>query len=449
MISLQSQIKTYHYPNGDIQRVQVVRWEDWSQLDFLEMSYNEGALTCFSNIYRNFLVPSAPWLFGNLVMFHIPEGMEVPFPRRTGKFGHVSHPLTAAAAALADGVRIIKGKPVFTNDSAAAFWRALEARDSIRIISGKLPTTTIIPLGDLPGYMTEAEPDARLKVNASFFIMDRFDCATIYDHVGTPIGLRVKDGRVFAPPLYNREALLVKNDGTVTVTSMDVTNLALEINGKVYRHGENAKIYTRPRRAHSPANSGKTLVIVGDRVAAVGTGKLPVPASGFLLCPREDFPVSPGDPVTYPGLEDVRFGIQVGNSILREGVKTETFLSKFYNIRRGEPIPYPPSLYPMDFDHARAARIALGADEKGRPMLLWAEGAAKFGYVAGQGSCGASLKEMADICADVGMVNAVNLDGGGSAQILLRGRRHLKISDRNPDTSEAERPVPLGLVIRR
>ena len=82
-------------------------------------------------------------------------------------------------------------------------------------------------------------------------------------------------------------------------------------------------------------------------------------------------------------------------------------------------------------------------------MLLWAEGAAKFGYVPGQGSCGASLKEMAEICADVGMVNAVNLDGGGSAQILLRNRRSLKISDRNPDTSEAERPVPLGLMIRR
>ena len=56
---------------------------------------------------------------------------------------------------------------------------------------------------------------------------------------------------------------------------------------------------------------------------------------------------------------------------------------------------------------------------------------------------------MAEICADVGMVHAVNLDGGGSAQILLNNRRSLEISDRNrEDHSEAERPVPLGLIIR-
>jgi exopolysaccharide biosynthesis protein len=104
----------------------------------------------------------------------------------------------------------------------------------------------------------------------------------------------------------------------------------------------------------------------------------------------------------------------------------------------------------MDFDHARAARIALGADRAGKPMLLWAEGAAKFGYTPGKGSCGASLKEMAEICADLGMENAVNLDGGGSAQILLNNCRSLLISDRKKeDASEAERPVPLGLVIRR
>ena len=46
------------------------------------------------------------------------------------------------------------------------------------------------------------------------------------------------------------------------------------------------------------------------------------------------------------------------------------------------------------------------------------------------------------------MVNAVNLDGGGSAQILLHNLRSLKISDRAEDGTETERPVPMGLVIR-
>ena len=70
-------------------------------------------------------------------------------------------------------------------------------------------------------------------------------------------------------------------------------------------------------------------------------------------------------------------------------------------------------------------------------------------YEAGKDSCGASLAEMAEIAEDLGLVNAVNLDGGGSAQIILNEQRYLQISDRNfQDNSESERPVPVGLVIK-
>ena len=36
VIIMESQIKTYTYPNGDIQRVQVVRPDSWAELNFLE-----------------------------------------------------------------------------------------------------------------------------------------------------------------------------------------------------------------------------------------------------------------------------------------------------------------------------------------------------------------------------------------------------------------------------
>lgn len=445
---MESNLKTYTYPNGDIQRVQLVRLESWDSLDFFQLSGSGRTLERFSGIYRDFLVPAAPWLFGNMILFCIPPELSVDFPFETSGYGTVVDRLTAAAVALKEGVRIVGRSPRFRNDRVRKFWRMLEERNCIRIVSGKLPVTTIIPLGNLPGYLTEAAPDAPLKVNASFFIMDKFDCATVYDHVGTPFGLTVKDGVVTRPPLYNREALLVARDGSVTVRNLDIRDLGIEIRGQLFRSSENCVLYSRPKQPRSPLSSRQSVVIVGDRVAAVGTGSLPVPASGFVLCPRTPLSVSPGDMVCYRGLEDVRFGIQVGNSILRSGKKTEKFLSRFYNIRHLQPIPYPPSLYPMNFAHARAARIALGADKDGKPMLLWAEGAAKFGYVPGKGSCGASLSELAEICADMGMVNAVNLDGGGSAQILLNNQRFLKISDRDfRDYAEAERPVPLALVV--
>lgn len=444
---MNSTLKTYEYPDGTLQRVQLVQADSWESLEYRNLRYAEGALDCFANIFRQYLIPACPWLFGHLVLFHIPRGLTIPFPIQT-RYGAVADDLTAAAAALRSGLRITASGPVFRDDTVKQFYEQLHSRDCIRIVSGKLPTTQFIPVGNTPGFLSKTDPTAKLKVNASFFIMDPFDCATVYDHVGTCLGLMVKDGTVLNPPLYGREALLVKKDGSVTVESADIRRMTIHIGDTEYRHGENAVLYTRPQQFRSPPGKGTRLVIVGCRVAAVSESSVPIPASGFVLCPKESCHIRPGDAVSYPGMEDVAFGIQVGNSILRDGVKTEEFRSRFYNIRRLQPVPYPPSLYPMNFRKSRAARIALGADAAGKPMVLWAEGAPKLGYIPGQHSQGASLSDMADICADLGMVNAVNLDGGGSAQILLNNQRFLEISDRNPDRTESERLVPNALIIR-
>ena len=449
-MSMENQIKVFTYPDGNIQRVQLVRPDRWEQLEFWKLSYEEPALKCFADIYRQYLVPACPWLFGNMVMFRLPEDVEVPFPFSTDRDGHVEDKLTAAAAALRRGVRFWRGEPRFRDEQTEAFWRELDSRGCIALVRGKLPITTIIPVGQNTGYMTRTEPEAAMKVNASFFIMDRFDCATVYDHIGTPLGLCVKDGIVSNPPLYGREALLVRPDGAVSVEPVELGDLTVEIAGKRFIPGENAILYTRPRRFRTPSGRGKRIVVVGCRVAAVSEGgSVEIPASGFVLCPLEECDIRPGDRVVYRGMEDVTFGIQVGNSIVRNGEITTRFHSRFYNIRHLEPVPYPPGLYTMDFNHARAARIALGADRDGKPMLVWAEGAAKLGHIPGKDSRGATLKDMGEICAELGMVNGVHLDGGGSAQILLKNRRSLRISDRNAeDFSEAERPVPLALIVR-
>ena len=55
---------------------------------------------------------------------------------------------------------------------------------------------------------------------------------------------------------------------------------------------------------------------------------------------------------------------------------------------------------------------------------------------------------MSEICQMADMHNGINLDGGGSAQILLKNNRKLKISDRDRYSFiEKERAVPIGLVI--
>lgn len=446
--NMNSEIMTFSYPGGEVQRVQVVRPDSWDDLEFLRPDPSESAFDGFCRIYEEHLIPAAPYAFGNIVMFRLPEGVEVPFSFESGNYGAVAESLTAAAIGLRRGIKVLGKNIWFRDEMTRKFWKELESRDSVRIVRGMLPITTVIPVGAEAGLMSATEPEAAMKVNANFFVMDPFDCATPYDHIGIPFGLLVKNGTVEQPPLFGREALMVRRDGSVRIEAPELKSLRIRIGGVVFVHGENARFYSRPK--HPVAFAKKAIVVIGRQVVSVREGGfVPVPGAGFVICTGEDCVVKPGDRVTYEGLEDVLFGIQVGNSILRDGIKTDRFISKFYHIKHLQPVPYPPCLYPMDFRNARAARIAIGADKDGKPMLLWAEGAAKLGHKPGVDSCGATLPDMARICAEVGMVNAVNLDGGGSAQILLKNVRSLMISDRRAeDFAESERAVPLGLMVK-
>lgn len=452
---MKSEVKIFQRENNEIQRVHVVRWDDWSKLDFLRLKPEStqqqiDALKCFRDIYQNYLVPACPWIFKQMVMFTLPDDVEVADTYTSKKYGEVSDRLTIASILLEKGVKIKKGQPVFLEPSAEQLWKELEKRECVYIISGKLPMTQIIPVGKNVGYLSQTEPDAQLKVNANFFIMDPIDCATIYDQVGEPFGLCIKDGVIMQPPLFNREALMIEKDGGVYIINSDVTRFEIEVGGKRYKHEENAIIYTRPEYKKAPRGKGISLVIIGRRVVAVKrSGSVEIPASGFVMRVSKDCNVRPGDEVTYCGMRGVAVGIQVGNSVIYRCHKTETFLSRFYNLYHLESVPFPPSLYPMDFKKARAARVALGADIYGKPVLFWVEGKGKLGYTPGVDSTGASLSEMADIAAELGVADAINLDGGGSAQMIINGTRALRISDRNvADNSDAERLIPMGLMIK-
>lgn len=489
---MKSEVKVFDRGNGEIQRVQVVSWDDWSQIDFLYLKQEtieqqKRALKCFYDIYHNFLIPTQPWVFPQMVMFVLPEddemmdvlvecakaGMRVEEVAAKNsavdgegtklhadmiesrvyyaseKYGNISDPLTIATILLQEGIRVKKEQVHFLNAQAERLYHELEKRGCAHVVCGKFPKTKVIPVGRYAGYLSEVEKDVKIKANANFFIMDPFDCATIYDQVGTPFGMCIKDGVVENPPLYNREALLIEQEGASYISEKDIHELIVEIHDKTYISGKNASIYTRPKYAKTPDDNRVKVVIVGRQVVAVKrSGSVPVPASGFVLSIKGG-KIAPGDLVTYHGLKDVQFGIQIGNSIIRKGVKTERFISCFYNIYKLQRTPFPPSLYPMDYENARAARMAIGADADGKPVLFWAEGKGKLSYTPGEDSTGASLSEMAEIASALGLRNAVNLDGGGSAQILLDGARALHISDRNKeDNSDAERLVPMGLVVR-
>jgi exopolysaccharide biosynthesis protein len=59
-------------------------------------------------------------------------------------------------------------------------------------------------------------------------------------------------------------------------------------------------------------------------------------------------------------------------------------------------------------------------------------------------AAGATLTQEAQIFKDLGCVEALNLDGGGSSCLLINGKETITVSDK-----EGQRPVPAVFIIQQ
>ncbi len=81
-------------------------------------------------------------------------------------------------------------------------------------------------------------------------------------------------------------------------------------------------------------------------------------------------------------------------------------------------------------------RTAMGYTKEGKLIILVVQGRSESGS-------GASLTQEAQILKDLGCVEALNLDGGGSSCLLVNGKETIKPSDK-----EGQRPVPAVFIIK-
>ena len=446
MVNLNSEIRRFNYPDGSIQDVQIVSFDSFDDLHFLFPEYSPEAFYALCDLYKKYFIPRFCWYYDKVVLFRIPGDLKVPRLSLPEKYGEVKEDLTRVNIAFRENCYLKNGKICFRDVATGELFEELYSRGDLQIAEGDRDSLTFLPVGEHIGFLSRSAKDASLKVNASFFVMDKLDLGSVYDRIGTPIGLCVKDGKILNPPQYDREVLTVRSD-TVAVEKIPLSSVTIRIGKQEFRDGVNAEFITRPKYKKSPSG-GTDIVIVENRVIALKEGgRAEVPSGGLIIKTKDLLDIEEGS-VEYTGLEDLSFAIQAGNSVLINGKKTERFLSPFYHFLNPWETSYPPAMYPLNYKKARAPRIVLGADEQNKPKLLWFEGAGKFGYEKGKESCGASLSETAEMCKKLGLQNAVHLDGGGSAQILLNGKRYLKLSDRDPeDLTEIERAISIGINI--
>ncbi len=458
-MSVERRIDTETYPDGEFQNYEIVSGFSWDDISFVSGHCTAEAVGALARLYETFIIPKAPDSYGTLCFCHVPEDIDLPsmFLSRTvdGVFYdrqalvayHVSNLISSG------GVFVRDGSLVSSDLSIGAFLSRLSSGGWLVLVEGEADSLQFLPVSSRMDFPSRIEASHHsvtgipsVVCNAHFFLMEVSDRESPYDILGTPYGLAVKDGVVTQPPLNHREALLVDQRGRAMIGYPELTELCIVIDGKEYRHGLNCTFYSRPECRTTPSCEGAAILVVNDRVVALKPGgSALVPMAGFIIQTDDSIDISDMS-VQYHGLEAFMFGVQVGPAMVDDGTMIDYFRCPFY---QGDGVAYPPTVFSLPYESVPAARMSVG-ERDGMPLLIWAEGASKLGYRKGEESSGSVLPRFARYCTEIGVQNLVNLDGGGSAQIVFDGRRFLKISDRRPGTNrESERPVPICLLISK
>jgi hypothetical protein len=278
------------------------------------------------------------------------------------------------------------------------------------------------------GYILNAELVGKLGLPESY--------------IGSPLGLLISDGEVICPPLFNKPALLVGNDGSLSIRRVNVRP-GMRISGAGVTVDFKSSCYNAVIPEAGPCfydllfaeselpGNGRTLVrLAGARVMEVihtsagqdvpvlpvglclsfARGELP---DGWVERARLDFELT--------DLADVAQAVEAGPVLLSDGHscidmdaggwKTENSIAT--------------QAARLDYLDMRGPKIAVGIDGSGTLSVLTVNGRIRE-------SVGATHVEMAEILSALGVESAMGFDPGGSSTLMV-GDETLNISPYNRD----------------
>lgn len=257
---------------------------------------------------------------------------------------------------------------------------------------------------------------------------------------GRPLGLLVIDGNLLSEPYANRTAIGIK-PGEVQIAPIGMDGTVIKDDGTSFqisglnrpRLNDELIIYTAEYGDRARTNQwGADLVVVDNVVIDRVTGDPHIPDNGMVISGHgsaRDFlsDISVGDTIDINiALEpdwlaqEFSYIIGGGPQIVKDG---EIFITAV--IEQFQP----------DIANSRAPRTALGITHDRRLLLVTVNGR-RTGI-----SVGVTLEELAAIMIDLGAVEAMNLDGGGSTTMVIRNQVL------NLPSDGVERPVSNALVI--
>ena len=231
---------------------------------------------------------------------------------------------------------------------------------------------------------------------------------------GVPLGTLMIDKKIYTGPIYDRVALGIFKDG------YDVGRVQLD--GKIIGNNQEIKIdninqprmlssyilaYTRDWGKYAPVSPqyGVQLHIVGIKITAASANPLSIPENGYVLVgPKSKLGKLFGadyvdvEIKTNPKWENVQHIISGGPYLLKDNqIFIDMTAQKLQSIGGRNP------------------RTAIGYTEDNNLILVAVDG--REGS-----SVGLTLVELAKLMKTLGCTNAINLDGGGSTVMYIKGQ---------------------------
>ena len=254
---------------------------------------------------------------------------------------------------------------------------------------------------------------------------------------GSLIGNTRIKGKTAGTTYYTRTSLGFMPDNTLKFATSQYYG-EVNVNGKkVFLSGvncprgeNNTTLYNSLFGSYTGTNEyGMEYIIQDGKVVAINQSNSFIPANGQVISvhgtAREAFAqVKIGDKVTI----GENFGDELNAAENIVGAGPELLRNGQVNVTATQ------EQFPSDIAKGRAPRTAVGIKADGKVLLLVVDGRQSH-------SIGTTLTETAQLLQKFGAVNAFNLDGGGSSEMVLQGQIV------NSPSDGSERPVGSGLML--
>ena len=246
---------------------------------------------------------------------------------------------------------------------------------------------------------------------------------------GVPLGTLMIDKKIYTGPIYNRVALGIKKDGFIMDKyKLDATLKYKRMTVQVDNINQPRMlstyvlVYTKDWGQNSPTapNYGTNLAIENGKITKISNGSLTIPENGFVV----SGPKSKLEPFFNSQMKDEK---QVFLANLRGARKIEleikngTDWQEVNHIVSGGPFLVKNGDIYVDVKEqkllsitGRNPRTAIGYTKDNEFIMMTIDGREKS-------SVGMTLTETARLMKDFGCIWAMNLDGGGSSVMYVKG----------------------------